>query len=184
MLGPLVPTILGPLLGIINKIIPDPAAAAAAKLELMKMQSQGELKALDADLQIAVAQNQVNANEAESGSRYDSGWRPLIGWGCAIAFIYHFLIVPFTTDFLSLFGYHFVGTNLAMGPLMTITTGMLGIGMGALRSYDKSSASAAKSLDRQAFYATIVRESKTTLAPAQVTMLNDALNSAEDSNNG
>ena len=49
---PVFEALIGPVLQIVDKIIPDPEAKAKAQLELLKLQQAGEFKQLDADLQI------------------------------------------------------------------------------------------------------------------------------------
>ena len=36
--------------------------------------------------QLALAQIELNKVEAQSGSLFKGGWRPAVGWTCAIAF--------------------------------------------------------------------------------------------------
>ena len=42
--------------------------------------------------QLAMAQIEVNKAEAASGSLFKGGWRPAVGWTCALAFLYHFIL--------------------------------------------------------------------------------------------
>ena len=50
--------IIGPLAGLIDKVIPDPRARDAAKLELLKLQGSQELEQLRAQLSAIVAEAQ------------------------------------------------------------------------------------------------------------------------------
>ena len=63
---------------LITRIFPDPAQAANAKLELLKLQQSGDLAQM-------TAQTDINKVEAGSTSMFVSGWRPAIGWVCALA---------------------------------------------------------------------------------------------------
>lgn len=51
--------IVGPVAGIIDKIIPDPKARDAAKLELIKLQGGQEMEAMKAQLSAIVAEAQA-----------------------------------------------------------------------------------------------------------------------------
>ena len=50
-----------------------------------------------------LAQIEVNKAEAASGSLFKGGWRPAVGWICAIAFGYHFVLQPLLIFILSVF---------------------------------------------------------------------------------
>ena len=88
--------------------------------------------------QALLAQLEINKAEAASGSVFKGGWRPAVGWVCAIAFAYHFILKD-----LIIFGATFAGLELPempefdMGTLLTVLGGMLGIG--SLRTYEKKS---------------------------------------------
>lgn len=56
---PLIDTLIGPLAGLIDKIIPDPKARDAAKLELMKLERGQELELLRTQLSAIVAEAQA-----------------------------------------------------------------------------------------------------------------------------
>jgi hypothetical protein len=90
-----------------------------------------------------MAQIEVNKVEAQSSSFFVSGWRPFIGWGCGVAFIYSALIEPIcrfvaTTVFMYDGGFPTIDTNLTMQVML----GMLGLG--AMRSFEKSNGVARK----------------------------------------
>lgn len=62
--------ILPAVLGIIDKIMPDPRAAAEAKLRVMEMQQAGDLKVLEGSIAIIVAEAQ--------GNLLQRSWRPIM----------------------------------------------------------------------------------------------------------
>ena len=115
------------LLGIggklIDKLIPDPAARDAAKLDLLKLQQSGELAAM-------LAQTDVNKVEAASGSVFVAGWRPAIGWVCAAAMGYQYLLRPFLVAFNPVLAVPGLDENL-----WQLLAGMLGLG--GLRTFEK-----------------------------------------------
>ena len=83
--------ILLPFLGtVLDKIFPDAQQSAEAKQKLIEMQINGELQAL-------VGQLEINKAEASSGSAYAAGWRPTIGYVCAAALAFSYLINPLLT---------------------------------------------------------------------------------------
>jgi hypothetical protein len=75
------------------------------------------------------AQADVNKIEAGSSNLFVSGWRPAIGWVCAIAIAYNFLIIPFAGFILKLASSSVTMPALDMGELWTLVTGMLGLGV-------------------------------------------------------
>jgi hypothetical protein len=115
------------LLGIggklIDKLIPDPAARDAAKLDLLKLQQSGELAAM-------LAQTEINKVEAANTSVFVSGWRPAIGWVCALAMGYQYLLRPFLVAFNPVLAFPGLDDNL-----WQLLAGMLGLG--GLRTFEK-----------------------------------------------
>jgi hypothetical protein len=66
---PLIESLISPIAGLIDKIIPDPKARDAAKLELLKLQGSQELDAVRTQLSAIVA-------EAQSDDPWTSRARP------------------------------------------------------------------------------------------------------------
>ena len=85
------------VLGIIDKVIPDPAAKAAAQLEVLKLRDSADGRQLQADLQLALAQTDVNKIDAASASPFKSNWRPAVGWVCVLALCWQYLAWPLLT---------------------------------------------------------------------------------------
>ena len=120
---------------LINKLFPDPIQAADAKLKLLELQQNGELA-------IMTAQTDINKQEAVNSSVFVSGWRPAIGWVCALALAYQYLFKPLMTWGASVAGYNLppmVGLDDNLWQLMM---GMLG--MGGLRTFEKIQGVASK----------------------------------------
>ena len=65
----LLDAIIGPIAGLLDKIIPDPRARDAAKLELLKLQGDQEMRSLAAQMEAIVA-------EAQSPDPWTSRARP------------------------------------------------------------------------------------------------------------
>lgn len=126
--------IAGPILSIIDKVIPDPQARDAAKLALVKMQQDGELEVMRAEVQLAMGQIEVNKVEAASDSFFRGGWRPAVGWVCVLGLLYTFIVQPLLAWGSLRYG-NPVPPSLDMGELMTLLGGLLGLG--GLRSFEK-----------------------------------------------
>ncbi len=84
----------------------------------------------------SLAQIELNKIEAGHRSIFVAGWRPFIGWVCGFALAYNFII-------RDLIAWVMVNTgataslppDLAIGELMTVLLGMLGLG--AMRTAEK-----------------------------------------------
>lgn len=128
-MGPLIAALLPAITSILDKVIPDPQAAAEAKLRALEIAQKGDLAALDAEVRLALGQLEINKAEAQSSDWFRGGWRPAIGWLCAMGLGYTFLLQPLLPWTVSL-----TGTLVAPLPtldnevLMTLLLGMLGLG--------------------------------------------------------
>lgn len=135
--------VAGPILDMINKIIPDKAAAAAAQVQLQQMVTAGamseELKQLEA---ITSAQSDINKVEAANGSVFVSGWRPAIGWVCALALAFQYLVRPIVGASFSISGHTVPAIPGLDDNLWQLLFGMLG--MGTLRTVEKFKGVASK----------------------------------------
>lgn len=109
---------------LIDKLIPDPAQANNARLELLKLQQSGELASM-------TAQTDINKIEAGSSSVFVAGWRPALGWICAFAMAYQYLMRPFFTAFYPELAFPGLDDNL-----WQLLLGMLGLG--GLRTFEKT----------------------------------------------
>ncbi len=125
----LVSNLVGPVTGLLDKVIEDKDQKAKLAHEIATMSDTHAQQAL-------MGQLEINKAEAASGSVFKGGWRPFIGWVCGVAFAYHFVLQP-----LIVFGVTAAGIDIPelpefdMGSLMTVMMGMLGLG--GLRSYEK-----------------------------------------------
>ena len=124
---------------LIDRLIPDPTAKAQATMQLLQMKQTGELAQLTADSDIAKAQTAVNQAEATSSSVFVAGGRPFIIWVCGVALANDYILRPVALFVSSLA--HVAGSwpALDVGSLMPLLLGMLGLG--AMRSFDKVTAS-------------------------------------------
>lgn len=125
-----------PALGnLLDRVFPDPHAAADAKVKVMEMAQRGELAYLDADLKMATGQMEVNKAEAQHQSIFVAGWRPAIGWVCAAAFAFKFVVGPSAAVLMAMAGHPIVLPEFDFSEMSTILLGMLGLG--TLRTVEK-----------------------------------------------
>jgi len=113
--------LIGPVTGLLDKVIPDKGEAARLAHEIATM---GDKMAHEQTL----AQLEVNKVEA-AGNWFQSSWRPLCGYVCVIGLAVNFLVSPIAAGF---------GVNIPqadMGVMMPVLTGMLGLA--GMRSFEK-----------------------------------------------
>jgi|TARA_A100001391_G_scaffold191452_1_gene164810 hypothetical protein len=120
--------LIGPVTGLLDKFVEDKDQKNALAHEIATM-AEKQAHA------VALAQIEVNKLEAQ-GNWFQSSWRPLVGWVCAISFGWHFFFQP-----LLIFILTYVGQEIPelpefdMSSLLTVLGGLLGLG--SLRSFEK-----------------------------------------------
>lgn len=128
---------------VISRVWPDPVEQAKAGQALAALKQSGDLAFLDADVQLMTGQIGINVMEAQHGGMFKGGWRPAVGWICAFAMAYKFVIQPFVIAVVQIVA-HFTGSQLfpiemlpviEWSELSVILVGMLGLG--TMRSYEK-----------------------------------------------
>ena len=125
----LITSLIGPVTGILDKVIEDKDQKAKLAHEISTM-------AENHAQEIALAQIKVNEAEASSSSLFKGGWRPAVGWICAIAFGYHFVLQPLIIFVVTIIGVDIPDLpEFDMSTLLTTLGGLLGIG--GLRTYEK-----------------------------------------------
>ena len=125
----MIQALIGPILGLLDKVVPDASERAKLAHEIATM---AERQAHE----IALAQIEVNKEEAKSQSIFKSGWRPFIGWTCGVAFAYHFVGQPVIVFLMAAAGYTLPPLpTFDMSALLTVLGGLLGLG--TLRTFEK-----------------------------------------------
>ena len=126
---------------LIERFFPDPEKKAEAQRALLQMQQNGELALLASETDLAKLQTQTNVEEAKHANIFVSGWRPAVGWCCAVAFAYSYVILPFAQFVVFTFGTTGMAEQLALAPklelseMLPVLFGMLGLG--GLRTVEK-----------------------------------------------
>jgi len=117
----IVSQLVGPVTGLLDKFIEDKDQKAALAHEIATMSEKHAHEALKGQLE-------VNKVEAAHHSVFVSGWRPCIGWVCALGLFYNVILANIIGIWVDV---PEVDTTL----LVPVMMGMLGIG--AMRSYEK-----------------------------------------------
>lgn len=83
-----------------------------------------------------LAQIALNKMGVQHRTIFVAGWRPFIGWVCGLSLLYNFMLRDMTAWAMGVWAPHVEAPpELAVGALMTILMGMLGLT--ASRSYEK-----------------------------------------------
>lgn len=121
-------SLIGPVSNILDKFIADADQKAALAHEIATMASKQAHE-------VAIAQIEVNKMEAQ-GNWFQSSWRPLVGWVCAISFGWHFVFQPLLIFVLTYAGLETPALpEFDMSALLTVLGGLLGLG--SLRTFEK-----------------------------------------------
>jgi hypothetical protein len=129
MLGDLIKSMIGPIVGPLIDRIPDPNERARAKEQI-------EAQMLAAMTSLVQGQLEINKQEAQHKSLFVAGWRPSVGWVCSLALAWNFIFQPLLSWVFFSYGLDLQDApTLDTGELTTILLGMLGLG--GLRTYEK-----------------------------------------------
>jgi len=117
----LISSLVTPVTGLLDKFIEDKDQKAALAHEIATLADK------QANEQ-AIAQIELNKVEAAHKSMFVAGWRPAVGWVCALAMLLNFILIPFIN-----LGLEFAGLDLQldlidMETMMPVLFGMLGLG--------------------------------------------------------
>ena len=113
--------LIGPVAGLLDKFIEDKDQKNKLAHDIATMSERHAQE-------LAKQQIQVNKEEAK-GNWFQSSWRPLVGWICALSLAINFMIAPICA------GFGVTIPQADMSIMMPLLLGMLGIG--GLRSFDK-----------------------------------------------
>lgn len=139
----------------IEKIWPDANKRAEEIRKLEELRQAGNIKLMEMQVQLLLKQADINLKEAEHKSLFVAGWRPFIGWVGGFGLFWQFVCYPMLcwiwawarptyTDAVGQIILIPVPPVLDTTVLMTLITGMLGVGI--MRSVDKRNGVATQSL--------------------------------------
>jgi len=115
-------SLIGPATSLLDKVIEDKDEKNRIAFELSTLAERHATE-------LAKGQMEINKVEAAHKSLFVAGWRPSIGWCCSLGLLYHVLIAPIAGIWVEV-------PEIDPSLLMTTMTGMLGLG--AMRSYEKT----------------------------------------------
>ncbi len=121
--------LIGPVSAILDKVIPDKDLREKLSHEIATMAERHSQEQV-------MAQIEVNKIEAAHHNMFVAGWRPAIGWICALGMAGNFLIIPFANMGLELAKTDIVVPMIALSEMMPVLMGMLGLG--AMRTFEKT----------------------------------------------
>lgn len=113
---------------VIGRLWPDKSEDEKAQLALALAENEGIVKLMSGQLN-------VDAAEASNESLFVSGWRPCVGWVCALAFSWQFILLPILLFIGEATGHHIPVPQFDFSTMSTVLMGMLGLG--SLRTYEK-----------------------------------------------
>ena len=154
--------LIGPIMAILTRIIPDPEQQAEAKSELMNIMVKAQAEEMKAKSQVVIA-------EAKGESWMQRNWRPVLMFTFIALIINNFILVPYMAA---------VGLPIAPLPLPTEMWTLLTIGVGGYiggRSYEKGVQMKAFSRDKMF---DVLKTEAGPLSQQQVDMFNRAIDEA------
>jgi|TARA_B100001059_G_C17681361_1_gene499906 hypothetical protein len=86
--------------------------------------------------ELAKGQLEVNKVEAAHNNMFVAGWRPAVGWICAMGMAGNFILIPMANFILALVESEIVIPLIALSEMMPVLLGMLGLG--AMRTVEKA----------------------------------------------
>jgi hypothetical protein len=121
--APIVQSVADGVGDILDRLFPDPEERAKAELARHEIARLPALKQIDL---------------AEPCSLFVAGWRPTIGWVCALALTWAFLVQPVALWVVTTFGLGVAVPAIATDHLLEMVLAMLGIA--GLRTFEKTKA--------------------------------------------
>lgn len=86
--------------------------------------------------ELAKGQLEVNKVEAAHNNMFVAGWRPAVGWICAMGMAGNFILIPMANFILALVESEIVMPLIALSEMMPVLLGMLGLG--AMRTVERA----------------------------------------------
>jgi|ERR1019366_8855032 hypothetical protein len=128
--------LISPMLDKLLSYIPDPQAKAKAALEAQQALQEAQEKAMALIADQNKSQAAIDTTEAASTNWFVAAWRPAIGWVCASAFAWVYVLQPVLAFSFSAANHPVVLPTIDFSQMSTVLMGMLGLA--GLRTYEKS----------------------------------------------
>lgn len=125
----LISSLVAPVSGLLDKFIEDKDQRALLAHEIATLAEKQAQERM-------VEQVKTNQIEAAHQSMFVAGWRPAVGWVCALAMLLNFILIPFINLGMDLAGLDIRLDLIEMETMMPVLLGMLGLG--GMRSYEKA----------------------------------------------
>ena len=123
-MAPALIALASPLIDLVRRFIPDKDKQQEAENEIVRVIASADSKLGDAMLQ-----------DSRSESRFNSGWRPALGWTGVVGFALQVLIFPLANMVLQANGRAEIVSTLSTEVLWAVITLMFGVG--GTRTYEK-----------------------------------------------
>lgn len=128
-------------IGVLGKVAKDLREAITGRaIEDPNKRREIELKLIELERQFAEAQLKINAAEAAHPSTFVAGWRPAVGWICALGVAMKVIVRPIaqwivtTLGLTNAAGQPIILPDIPVDVLVTLLLGLLGLG--GLRTYE------------------------------------------------
>jgi len=125
----ILPSLIGPISSLLDKFVVD---KDQKNLLAHRIATMAERHAHD----LAKGQLEVNKVEAAHNNMFVAGWRPAVGWICAMGMAGNFIIIPMANFVLALAESTVSIPLIALSEMMPVLLGMLGLG--AMRTVEKA----------------------------------------------
>jgi hypothetical protein len=112
---------------LIDRLVPDKAEAEKQKAIAAQALQAQTLAYLQASVTVDQSQTATNTAEAQSSSKWASGWRPYIGWVCGTGLLYAMLGQPVLSWVMGNAANWKPAPTIDMGTLIPVLCAMLGI---------------------------------------------------------
>ncbi len=107
----------------LRQVIPNPEKRAEFELKLAELADRADARE-DA---LTAAQVGVNTEEARHANLFVAGWRPAVGWCCAVALAWTWIIAPLVNWIAALCGVVVEPPSLPPEAIYPVLMGMLGL---------------------------------------------------------
>lgn len=136
IIGDILSGLVGGVKDVVSEVIVDKDKRNEIEASLERLRLEAEDKAEQRIHDARIAQIEVNKEEAKSEKLFVAGWRPAVGWICALGLAWATVLQPLFSWFSTVsFGYTGAFPEIDSTLLIFVLGGILGIG--SMRSFEK-----------------------------------------------